>query len=74
MPKLPRVNAKQIIKALKKAGFFIDHQTGGHVILYKDANYPPVTVPFHNKDLKVGTISSILKQAEISVKEFIELL
>ncbi|MFH1956235.1 MAG: type II toxin-antitoxin system HicA family toxin [Patescibacteria group bacterium] len=74
MSKLPRVKSKQVIKALKHAGFYIDHTTGGHYILYKDDHSPPVSVPFHNKDLKLGTLSDILKQAELSVQEFIDLL
>jgi predicted RNA binding protein YcfA (HicA-like mRNA interferase family) len=74
MPKLPRVKPKQLIKTLKKAGFYIDHTTGSHYILYKDDNSPPISVPFHNKDLKTGTLSSILKQAKISTKDFLKLL
>jgi len=74
MPKLPRVKPKQVIKALKKAGFYIDHISGSHYILYKDEYSPPISIPYHNKDLKIGTLKSILKQAKLSVKKFIELL
>ena len=51
MPKLPRVKPKQLIKALKKADFYVDHITGSHYVFYKDANSLPISVPFHNKDL-----------------------
>ncbi len=74
MPKVPRTTPKKVIKALKKAGFHIDHQTGSHVILYKDDRSPPVTVPMHNKNLKVGTMSSIIKQSCLSLNEFISFL
>ena len=74
MPRLPRIKPKKVIKALKRADFYIDHTTGSHYILYKDDGSPPVSVPFHNKDLKLGTLSSILNQAELSVQEFIDLL
>jgi len=74
MPKLPRVKPKQVIKALKRAGFYVDHITGSHYILYKDDSSPPISIPYHNKDLKLGTLKNILKQAKLSVKEFIELL
>ena len=74
MPKLPRLKSKQLIKALKRAGFVIDRVSGGHYILYKDDSYPPVTVPYHNKDLKTGTLHAILKQAKISVSQLIDLL
>lgn len=74
MPKLPRVKPKQVIKALKRAGFYVDHISGSHHVLYKDDNSLPISVPFHNKDLKIGTLSGILKQAKLSVQEFIDLL
>jgi len=74
MPKLPRLKPKQLIKALKQAGYFVDHINGSHHILYKNDSYLPITVPYHNKDLKTGTLSAILKQAKISTKELIDLL
>ncbi|MGI6456757.1 MAG: type II toxin-antitoxin system HicA family toxin [bacterium] len=70
---LPVVTPKQVIKALQHAGFVIDHQTGSHVYLRIEGRQP-VTVPYHNKDLKRGTLKSILRQAELTVEEFIELL
>ena len=33
MPKLPRVTAKRVLRALLKEGFYIHHQTGSHVNL-----------------------------------------
>jgi predicted RNA binding protein YcfA (HicA-like mRNA interferase family) len=74
MPKLSRAKPTKVIKALKRAGFYIDHITGSHYILYKDDKSPPVSVPRHNKDLKLGTLRNILKQAKLSVKKFIEYL
>ncbi len=71
MPKVPRIKPKKVIKALKKAGYYVDHQTGSHAILYKSNRANLVTVPMHNKDLKVGTMSSIIKQAGLTVQEFI---
>jgi len=72
--KLPRVKPKKVIKTLKNAGFFVDHITGSHYILYKNEKSSPITIPYHNKDLKLGTLSSILKQAGLSIEEFIDLL
>lgn len=74
MPKLPRVKPKQVIKALKRAGFYVDRISGSHYIFYKNDKLMPISVPFHNKDLKTGTLASILKQAKLSTKEFIDLL
>ena len=74
MPKLPRVKPVKTIHALKKAGFYIDHTTGSHYILYKNDKFCPVTVPRHNKDLKLGTLKNILKQSKLSTEEFIKYL
>ena len=74
MPKLPRIKPSQIIKALKRAGFYIDHTTGSHYILYKDDASSPVSIPFHNKDIKLGTLNNILKQAKISVDDLTKFL
>lgn len=74
MPKLPRIKPAKLIKVLQKAGFYVDHTIGSHYILYKDDKSNPVSVPYHNKDLKLGTLNGILKQARISVKKLSEYL
>ena len=74
MPKLPQVKPFKVIKALKRASFYIDRISGSHHILYKDDNSSPVSVPRHNKDLKLGTLKNILKQAKLSIEEFIKYL
>ncbi|MFY9457787.1 MAG: type II toxin-antitoxin system HicA family toxin [Candidatus Spechtbacterales bacterium] len=74
MPKLPQIKPTTLLRALQRAGFFIDHVTGSHYIFYKDDKSTPISVPRHNKDLKLGTLRSILRQAKMSVKELIEYL
>ena len=74
MPKLPRVKPTKVIKALKRAGFYVDHVAGSHYIFYKDDKSLPVSVPRHNKDLKIGTLRNILRQAKISPEEFLKYL
>jgi predicted RNA binding protein YcfA (HicA-like mRNA interferase family) len=72
MPKLPAVKPKVVIRALKRHGFFVHHTTGSHYFLKKDRLR--VSVPYHNKDLKPGTMASIISQAGLSVEEFVDLL
>jgi len=69
---LPVLKSREIIKALQKAGFVEHRQKGSHKI-FKKENLR-VVVPFHSKDLKKGTIQSIIEQAGLTVDEFIELL
>ncbi len=74
-PKLPIIDSKQLLKALKRAGFVLDRQEGSHISLIHPSHPElTVTVPQHNKDLKKGTLSHILKQADLTVEELIGLL
>lgn len=61
MPMTP----KQIIRLLKKNGFVEVRQIGSHKQFKSKINGRMVTVPFHRKDLAIGTEKSILKQAGI---------
>lgn len=61
------VKPRQIIKALEENGFDFVRQKGSHR-LYRKGDLR-VTVPYHNKDLKPGTLQSILRQAGIKKEE-----
>ncbi|MCJ7577420.1 MAG: type II toxin-antitoxin system HicA family toxin [candidate division Zixibacteria bacterium] len=72
--KLPRVTAVEVIKTLEKAGFFFSRQSGSHKI-YKNKEGRRVTVPYHSgKTLHPKLLASILKDADLTVGKFKELL
>jgi predicted RNA binding protein YcfA (HicA-like mRNA interferase family) len=74
MPKLPVVSGLEVAKALSKIGYEVDHQTGSHLILrQKEYPYRRITVPMH-KELAKGTLRAIIRQAGLTVEEFLELL
>ena len=73
MPPLPVVSARECIKALEHAGFYFARQNGSHITLRRNSPPNRVTVPNH-KQITPGTLKSILKQAGLTVDEFIELL
>jgi predicted RNA binding protein YcfA (HicA-like mRNA interferase family) len=75
MSELPVVAPRQLIRALQKAGFFVHHVRGSHYYL-KHPDYPAlrVTVAYHSKDLKRGTLRAILREAGISIEQLVELL
>jgi predicted RNA binding protein YcfA (HicA-like mRNA interferase family) len=74
MPKLPVVSGLEVAKALSKIGYEVDHQTGSHLILrQKKYPYRRITVPMH-KELAKGTLRAIIRQAGLTVEEFLELL
>ncbi len=72
--RLPALRAREVIRALERAGFTLHHQTGSHAILYKTGHPRPVSVPMHPGDLKRGLLMGILKDAGLSPEEFTELL
>ncbi|CAD6493587.1 MAG: HicA toxin of bacterial toxin-antitoxin_ [Candidatus Argoarchaeum ethanivorans] len=73
MPKLPVLSAKDVIKVLKKFGFQVHRQTGGHIHLWNEERRLLVTVPNH-PELTRGTLVSIMKQAKIEREEFLSKL
>ncbi len=73
-PKLPVCSGKKVVKALRKIGYEVDHQTGSHIILRNVK--PPhrrLTVPNH-KEIAKGTLRKIIKEAGLTVEEFLELI
>lgn len=69
MPKLPRISGEQAIAVLKGFGFVPVRQKGSHIVLrYLDRG---CVVPMH-KELAVGTLRSILRQAGVAVEAFVE--
>jgi len=75
MPKMPRISSREAIRALERLGFEQVRQTGSHVVMKKETEEGEIgcVVPMH-RELKVGTLSGILKQAQVTVEEFIKSL
>jgi predicted RNA binding protein YcfA (HicA-like mRNA interferase family) len=73
---LPVVNGRQVIRALMRAGFVVDRIAGSHYVLAHPQDLRrTVTVPVHaGRDLKRGTLRSIIRQAGFTVEEFADLL
>ena len=73
MAKLPIVSARECVRALKKAGFYVARQRGSHITLRRDNPPGRVTVPNH-KTMKPGTLHRVIKDAGLTVDEFVDLL
>jgi predicted RNA binding protein YcfA (HicA-like mRNA interferase family) len=73
MSKLPRVSGREAVDALGKLGFRIRCQHGSHIIVRRDTPFAQVVVPDH-RELDAGTLRAILRQAEITVDEFVRAL
>ena len=74
MTRLPVVRGRECITALQRGGFVIDRQKGSHITLIRDDPFARATVPNHNQPLKPGTLRSIIRQAGLTVEEFVKLL
>jgi len=62
------------IKVLESTGFSFSRQSGSHKI-YKNKAGKRVTVPYHSgKILHPKTLSSILRDADLTAEKFKELL
>ena len=72
---LPVLSATKVLQAMLRGGYYVARQIGSHVQLKhpKDSKIL-VTVARHNRDITRSTLSSILKQARLSVGEFLKLL
>jgi predicted RNA binding protein YcfA (HicA-like mRNA interferase family) len=66
-------SGREVIKALRRIGFVVDHQRGSHVFLHNLEKNISVVVPDH-KELKKGTLHSILKKAGITVEQLKDLM
>lgn len=73
--RLPALKSREVLRALQRAGFLVHHTSGSHYVL-KHPDHPilRVTIPFHTKDLKRRTLESIIDQAGLTIKQFLELL
>jgi predicted RNA binding protein YcfA (HicA-like mRNA interferase family) len=69
MPKTPSLTPQQVIKLLESRGFVLDRSKGSHQIFIHPETRKRVVVPFHRKDLPIGTLLEILRQAGISKNE-----
>jgi len=70
MSRLPTLTAKQVAKALQKAGFVAHHQRGSHLFLHHPTTGRNTIVPMHGGDLHRGLLKEIIKQAGLTEDEF----
>ena len=74
--RLPALKARDVIRALRAGGFSIVRTSGSHYRMVHDTDPTRMTVvPVHaGKDIPRGTLRDIIKQAGLTVDEFLDLL
>ncbi len=73
MPKLPTVSGQEVVKALSKIGFKFRRQVGSHMILKRQLDGKRLAIPNH-REIPKGTLRAIIRQAGLTVDEFVDLL
>lgn len=72
-PRQPRVSGKDVVDALRRAGFKLIYIEGSHHFLELTKGGALVTVPVHtNKILKPKTLKTILNPAGLTTDQFLE--
>lgn len=73
MPKLPVISGKEAIVKLERIGYREARQKGSHVRLcHQNPKYKSITVSLH-AEIKKGLLHAIIRDAGLSVAEFIKL-
>lgn len=70
--KLPILSGRQVVKTLGKVGYTVNDQKGSHIHLRHPIK-KPLTVPNHT-EIARGTLRIIIKDADLTVEAFLELL
>lgn len=73
MGRLANISGKETVKAFKKAGWEVIGQVGSHVVMSKPGIRVNLSIPQH-KELSVGTLRALIRNADLSVDEFLDLL
>jgi len=73
MSNLSNISGKNAVKAFKQFGWKVRGQVGSHVVMTKEGERANLSVPQH-KELAQGTLRKLIKNAGISVEEFLEKL
>ena len=73
MAKLPVIRPKDLLKALRRAGFQVARQAGSHArLIHPDGR--AVTIAIHQAPITKGTLRAIIRDIKLSKEEFLKLL
>lgn len=73
MTKLGNISGREAAKAFHKAGWQIIGQVGSHLVMSKPNIRINLSIPQH-KELSIGTLRALIRNAGMNVEEFLELL
>lgn len=73
MGKLANISGKEAVKAFGKAGWTVAGQVGSHCVMTKEGERANLSVPQH-KELSTGTLRALIRAANMTVEQFLDLL
>ena len=75
MSRLGSYRGEEVVKAFQRAGWKITRVRSSHIILEKEGFLATLSVPVHKgKNVKKGTLRDLIKDAELSVEEFLRFI
>jgi predicted RNA binding protein YcfA (HicA-like mRNA interferase family) len=72
MSRLPVCSGVEAVRAFRRLGYEVDHQTGSHIIL-RHPSQRRLTVPNHH-ELAKGTLRALIREAGLTKEQFSNLL
>jgi len=73
--RLGSYRGEDVVKAFQRAGWKITRVRSSHIILEKEGVVATLSVPAHKgKNVKKGTLRDLIKDAELSVEEFLRFI
>ena len=70
MNRLANISATKFIKVMKRFGYQIIRQKGSHIVLQRQDPFSMLVIPNH-KEIDIGLIRSLIKEAGLTVEEFL---
>ncbi|PWB81894.1 MAG: hypothetical protein C3F11_13780 [Methylocystaceae bacterium] len=71
---MPNLTAKELVRALERAGFVFQRQKGSHATFRHPETKRTTVVPFHSGDIKRPLLKMILLQAGLTEDDFVKFL
>lgn len=73
MGKFGNISGKDAVRVFQQLGWQKTGQVGSHVVMTKIGVRANLSIPQH-KELSIGTLRALIKNAELNIDEFINLL
>ncbi|MBP7830401.1 MAG: type II toxin-antitoxin system HicA family toxin [Kiritimatiellae bacterium] len=73
MPVLPHISGEETAKAFQRDGWILVRQRGSHMIMVKDGHIASLSIP-HHKEVARGTLRALIRNAGLTVHDFLQLL